>query len=67
VQAFTAAPALAPAALVEYRPLLQSWVVVARDLQPDAQGRVLVTLPRPGPFALVTADQQEPAIVTPAI
>jgi hypothetical protein len=58
---------LAPAALVEYRPLLQSWVVVARDLQPDAEGRVLVTLPRPGPFALVTADLQEPAIVTPAI
>ena len=66
-QAFAATPALAPAALVEYRPLVQSWVVVDRDLVPDSQGRVLVTLPRPGPFALVTADIQEPALVTPAV
>jgi hypothetical protein len=66
-QAFAATPALLPAALVEYRPMVQAWVVVARDLVPDAQGRVLVTLPRPGPFALVTADIQEPAIATPAV
>jgi hypothetical protein len=66
-QAFAATPALRPAALVEYRPLVQTWQVVARDLLPTAEHEIAIAVPRTGAFALVTADGQEPALETPAV
>jgi hypothetical protein len=59
------APAILPAVLVQYRPVLQAWVVVARDLLPSPEGRVTVGVPGPGSYALVTADVRTPAIPTP--
>jgi hypothetical protein len=65
--AFSATPALRPAALVEYRSLLHAWVVVARELVPTTAHEIGVNLPRTGAFALVTADVQTPALETPAV
>jgi hypothetical protein len=51
--------------LVEYRSLLQSWVVVRRDLAPNATHIIETGLPGTGAFALVMPDM-DPPIVVPA-
>lgn len=51
--------------LAVYRPTVRGWMMVERDLQP-ADGSVEVSLPAPGTYAVVTADQ-EPPLPVPAV
>ncbi|HVN12492.1 MAG TPA: Ig-like domain-containing protein, partial [Kineosporiaceae bacterium] len=56
--------AAGPVQLAAYRTSTLGWFVVARDLD-AADGTLTASLPAPGAYALVAADQGEPVVVVP--